>query len=159
MADPTKLVSSVAEALAPLDVVRVAYVFGSQVSGSPTPDSDLDLAILFHRSLDSWGREQARRDVVAALAARLGRLGERVDTVDLANAGSSIAFRALREGCRVIARDERERVDLEVWIMRRYDDDARGSTRRPARGHRSTRLRVGRATLAPRGRGATLRRT
>jgi hypothetical protein len=121
---PPDLVSALHEALAPIDAVRVAYVFGSQVTGRAGPRSDLDVAVLWDRSFDDMRRERARRDVLDALADRLGALGERADIVDIDRCASAVAFKAIAEGRRVLARDDGERVQLEAHVMRRYDDDA-----------------------------------
>jgi predicted nucleotidyltransferase len=111
-------------ALDPLDAVRVAYLFGSHANGRARRGSDLDIAVVYPRDLDEEGREQAGRAVVAALTDVLGALGERADIVDLDATGSAVAFRAIHDGKRLLARTERERVATEVRISRRYDDEA-----------------------------------
>jgi predicted nucleotidyltransferase len=137
---PEDLARQVATALEPLDVVRVAWLFGSQAAGTAGARSDLDLAVVHARDLDDEGRERARRRIVAALTDALGRLGERADVVDVDRTGSSVAFRAISDGRRVIARSESERVAAEVRVMRRYDDEAprRALFRRAALYHASS---------------------
>lgn len=115
------LIAKVREALEPLGEVRVAYVFGSRAGGRPHPGSDLDVAVSFARGTD---RHAAEKRVYDVLAAALGALGESADLLDLSQCGSAIAFKILREGTRALSRSEKERVALEAWIMRRYDDDA-----------------------------------
>ena len=112
------------EVLAAEPAIRVAYVFGSQVAGRPRADSDLDLALVFDRSLKASTREDARRRVLLALSRALGPLGERADILDLDQAGSAIAFRVIRDGRRLLERDLAERVRLEAWIARRHDEEA-----------------------------------
>ncbi len=131
------LLKYVAAALAPLQEVRLAWVFGSQVRGGATPRSDLDVAVAFPRTADEAERERLRRRIVAALTDALGALGERTDVVDLERTSSSVAFRAIAEGRRVIVRSESERVACEARIARRYDDDGprRELYRRAAREH------------------------
>jgi len=121
---PEDLTRQVAAALEPLEAVRVAWLFGSQAAGTGGPRSDLDVAVVHARDLDDEGRERARRLIVAALTEALGRLGERADVVDVDRTSSAVAFRAIRDGRRVIARSESERVAAEVRIMRRYDDES-----------------------------------
>jgi predicted nucleotidyltransferase len=116
------LAAKVASALAPVESVRVAWLFGSQVRGRARGDSDLDLAVKFDRSLDGRARELCRREIVAALTDALGPLGERTDVVDVDRAGTGVCFAALREGVRVLARSEEERIDASVRILRMYDD-------------------------------------
>lgn len=117
------MIESVRRALEPLEDVRVAYVFGSRVKGRPRLDSDLDVAVWFRPTMDEWSRELLRRRVIEQLADELGTLGEFADVVELDRAGSGVAFAALRDGVRVIARDHEERVALESRIMRFYWDD------------------------------------
>lgn len=134
---PAELTRKVAEAVAPFEAVRVVWVFGSQIAGTATDRSDLDVGVVYAFSLDDEGREHARRSIVRALTESLGRLGEKADIVDLDEASSSVAFRAVAEGVRAFARSDRERVAAEARIVRRYDDDAprRELYRRAARAH------------------------
>jgi predicted nucleotidyltransferase len=111
-------------AVARIPGVRVAYLFGSHVTGRARPDSDLDLAVQYDAALDPAARAGVELDLVATLTAELGPLGERADIVDLDRASSTLGFRAICEGRPVLARDPAERVRLEARIARRYDDDA-----------------------------------
>jgi predicted nucleotidyltransferase len=122
--DVAPLVEAVRLALEPVAAVRIAYVFGSRVTGGARPDSDLDVAVLYDRSLDGRARELARREVIVALADALGTLGERTDVLDLDAADSSIAFAVVHDGRRALVRDPAERVSFEALTFRRYDDDA-----------------------------------
>ena len=115
--------AAIREALTPLDAVRVAFVFGSRVSGTARPDSDLDLAVLFARGTDPIARLDAKLAVIDALTAKLGPLGERTDVVDLDDCDPAIAFAALC-GRLVLERDRDERLALHVRICRNYEDDA-----------------------------------
>jgi predicted nucleotidyltransferase len=134
---PDELVQRVAAALAAVEEVRVAWVFGSRVTGGAGPRSDLDVAVAFAPTLPEAAREAARRRIVAAMTDALGALGERTDVVDVERAASAVAFRALRDGRRALSRSERERIAVETRIVRRHDDDAprRELYRRAARAH------------------------
>lgn len=134
---PAELLRLIAAALEPLGSVRVAWLFGSHVRGTATERSDLDLAVALAIGLDDVARERTRRRIIAALTDALGRLGERTDVVDVDRAASGVAFRALREGQRVLSRSESDRVGAEVRIMRRYHDEAprRALYREAARTH------------------------
>ena len=121
---PEDLAKAMTSALATMDEVRLVYLFGSRANGRARVEIDLDVAVVYRRELDGAARERARRQVVAALTDALGALGERADVVDLDAAGSAVAFRVIRDGRRLIARTERERVAAEVRILRRYDDEA-----------------------------------
>lgn len=137
MSPAAELLRGIAEALEPLDSVRVAWLFGSRVRGTATERSDLDLAVALGLGLDDVGRERVRRAIVGALTDALGALGERTDVVDIDRADGGVAFRALREGRRVLSRSESDRVAAEVRIARRYDDEAprRALYREAARRH------------------------
>jgi predicted nucleotidyltransferase len=105
-------------ALAPLDQILVAYVFGSRARGTARPDSDLDLAIALPRDLADTERGRVKLQVIDALTAALGALGERADIVDLDRAGSAVAFSAISGGQCVFVRDRADRVRLEARIAR-----------------------------------------
>lgn len=62
--------------------------------------------------------------VIEALTAELGALGERADVLDLDEAGSTIAFRAIRDGARALERSPEQTAAIVAWTARRYDDDA-----------------------------------
>jgi predicted nucleotidyltransferase len=111
-------------ALRPIAGFRVAYLFGSRAVGKERPDSDLDLAVVFDRALDTAGREEARRDILDALHETAGTRDMFVDLVALRRTDSAVAFRALREGVLALARTPEDRVATEVFIGRSYDDDA-----------------------------------
>jgi len=134
---PEEVTQRVGGALAHVEEVRVAWVFGSRIAGTATERSDLDIAVVLPRELDDPARERVRRRIVAALTDAMGALGERADVVDVDCASSAVAFRAIRDGRRAMARSESERVAAEVRIARRYDDDAprREMFRRAARLH------------------------
>lgn len=117
------LARAIQSALAPLEQVQVAYLFGSRARGTERRDSDLDLALAFTRGLDDAQRGRSKLQVIDALTAALGALGERADVVDLDRAGSALAFSAIARGRCVFARDRAERVRLEAHIARRYDDE------------------------------------
>ena len=121
------LIAAMAAALAPLEGIRVAYLFGSRARGNAREDSDLDVAVSYDPRFDATddrAREAVRRAVVAALTDALGGVGERADVVDLDRADSAVAFRAICEGHRLLSRSESDRVRVEVRVGRRYDDDA-----------------------------------
>lgn len=118
------LIGAVKAALEPLEDVRVAYVFGSRVTGGARPESDLDLGVRYGDGLDAAAREAVRRRVVGALTDALGSLGERADVVDLDRSDAGVAFSCVSTGRRVLARTEPERIALEVRVGRRYEDDA-----------------------------------
>jgi predicted nucleotidyltransferase len=76
------------------------WVYGSFADGYARRDSDVDVAILPDRTLDSWERHE-RADEVAS------RLGRKVDLVDLTSVPPLLWFEVFSEGVRVAARDPR----------------------------------------------------
>jgi uncharacterized protein YutE (UPF0331/DUF86 family)/predicted nucleotidyltransferase len=120
---PDAIVRAIQETLAPIQSVQVAYLFGSRARGTARPDSDLDLAIALPRELDDAQRGRIKLEVIDALTATLGALGERADIVDLDRAGSAVAFAAIAQGRCAYVRDRPDRVRLEASIARRYDDE------------------------------------
>ena len=114
----------IAQVLAPLTGVRVAWFFGSRAKGRARPDSDLDLLIAYDRHLNGGERGQLRRKIVYELAGALGRVGERADISDLHQVDSAVAFTAIAEGALVLERSKAERIAAQVYVWKRYDDDA-----------------------------------
>jgi predicted nucleotidyltransferase len=119
-----ELASHVAAAVRKTPGARVAFLFGSHVTGHVWAESDLDVAVRFVAQFDDDARWKAKLELIAALTDGLGRLGERADIVDLDRADSAIGFRAVRDGTCVFAASEAERVRAIVDVARRYDDDA-----------------------------------
>lgn len=104
--------------------VALAYLFGSRARGTARPDSDLDLAVLWDATLESRERAEREGELRSALVGALGPLGERADLLDLAAAGSAVAFRVIREGRLLACADDRARVAFVARVARRYDDEA-----------------------------------
>ncbi|MGH7266942.1 MAG: type VII toxin-antitoxin system MntA family adenylyltransferase antitoxin [Candidatus Rokuibacteriota bacterium] len=97
--------------------VRLAYVFGSTVSGQPRASSDVDVAVLFDP-------EPAPRDL-DALATELQATARRaVDLVVLNTAPPLLAHRIIKTGRRLVCRAESERVRFETLAAARYLDTA-----------------------------------
>jgi hypothetical protein len=118
------LVEALRGALTPVPAVAAAWLFGSRARGTARVDSDLDIAVLFRPTLDIRQRHNATLDLLDALAAKLGSLGERADVLDLADAGAAVAFAAIRDGVCVVDRGDGVVVQTIARVARRYDDDA-----------------------------------
>jgi predicted nucleotidyltransferase len=100
--------------------VLAAYVFGSRVSGTPRPDSDLDIGYYlagFHRGDRLPIAEEMH------LAAKLSdAIGLPVDLHDLGHAPLELRGRVLEDGIRVYSGDPAARVGLERDLLARYHD-------------------------------------
>ena len=100
--------------------VFLAYVYGSRIAGSPSPDSDLDIG---YYAGDPPGRGAVSLRGEMELLDRLSReLGLEVDLRDLGPAPLELRGRILETGMHVYSSDEVRRVDLERDILGRYHD-------------------------------------
>lgn len=105
-----------------MPAILAVYVFGSQVDGSATPDSDIDLAFIFDHeeyNRDRFGAHQTAE----TLGYEIGEsVGMPVD-VSVLNASSiSFAHAVIREGLVLYDREEGERILYEVVLSNKYED-------------------------------------
>jgi predicted nucleotidyltransferase len=124
MQDVTSSFEALGRCMAAFPAIRVAYVFGSGVSGHPRPSSDLDVALGFDPGTLEIDRLAIKLDVIAAVTDELGALGEKLDLADLETASSAIAFRAVRDGVLVYQRSKSARVETVARVCARAADDA-----------------------------------
>ena len=97
--------SRLRKALDDFDEIRLAIVFGSVGRGHATVSSDLDIAILCERPLSS--------DLKSAIISTLARAtGRPIDLVDLSQAGEPLLGEILKNGTRIIARDDSAHAEL-----------------------------------------------
>lgn len=100
---------SVHEALSGVEDVLVAYVFGSTAKGKEHVFSDIDVAILLKEpSLNKTMR-------IHSLLTEL--LGDRVDTLILNFAPPLLKYNVVKNGIRVLSRDEEARVSFEARAL------------------------------------------
>lgn len=99
--------------------VSALMIFGSRASGSPRPDSDLDIGVL-----PDSGDPQARRRLQSQLAVELADLAPegRVDVVLMDEVPDLLRQRILETGRLLICRDPAGFQDLRVRTMREYGD-------------------------------------
>jgi len=101
--------------------VRFAYVYGSVARGQTWAESDLDIGVWFADSLPTL--EPLRRNV--SLASELKQLLDDAIEVDvrvLNDAPIEFLWQVYYHGRCVFVRDEQERVNFEVRVMREYFD-------------------------------------
>jgi predicted nucleotidyltransferase len=100
--------------------VQFAYLYGSVARGEAHASSDVDIAVMFERSVPA--EERLRRELELGLAfdARLG--GERADVRDLAALPLVLRGRVVTEGALLFSRDEEGRVAFEVATRNEYFD-------------------------------------
>ena len=100
------------------DVV-VSYLFGSVARGRATIQSDIDIAVLLDPGLDDRTMVERQLDLIGALEPYCDR---EVQVVLLNCATPLLAYQVIRDGVRLSARTDAERVAFEVSTMKRYFD-------------------------------------
>ena len=125
----------------PVPGVSALMVFGSRASGSPRPDSDLDIGVL-----PDSGSPEARRRLQSQLAVALADLAPegRVDVVLMDEVTDLLRQRILETGRVLICRDPSAFQELRVRTMREYGD--REWARRLMRTAQRRRLERGEAS-------------
>ena len=96
--------------------VIAAYLFGSQVTGSTTALSDVDIAVLLRPDTPSRGLVQA--ELISDLMLVFGRSD--VDVVLLHDASPLVKQRAISSGKLIYCVDDSARVRFEVATRRDY---------------------------------------
>ena len=106
-----RLLDRLRRALAGQKGLVAAYLFGSQAAGEAVDASDVDVSVLFERSL-SLGEQVRLED---ALEHSVGR---RVDLVDLRRANPFLALDII-SGIRFIENDPVAADEYELYVLRR----------------------------------------
>lgn len=100
--------------------VLLAYLFGSHARGQANPLSDLDIGVLHEQSLDRKASFDLRLSLIGDL---MGIFHENdVDVVILNEAPLPLAYRVLRDGLLLYARDEQTRILYQADTVSRYLD-------------------------------------
>lgn len=100
--------------------ILAAYAYGSRISGTPLPQSDLDVGYYLTRSHPEPALPLVDE---MRLAVALGdALGIPVDLRALGPAPLELRGRVLEEGIRIYSGDAAERVSLERETLSRYHD-------------------------------------
>ena len=94
--------------------IQAVYLFGSQATGTATPDSDVDVGVLY-ASPQPLARTLELEDAVAQV------LGRRVDVVDVTTSGAFLALEIVR-GARVFCRDSTAADLFELYVLGRAGD-------------------------------------
>ena len=102
--------------------VDAAYLFGSQVTGKPHPNSDVDVAIVPSEQLTSEERFDLRLKLMGTLADAFDV--NMVDVVDITDRGAStlIRFNAIQPSCVIFDHNPHRRKQFEFETMRDYFD-------------------------------------
>jgi predicted nucleotidyltransferase len=100
--------------------ILAAYAFGSRVSGTPRPDSDLDIG--YYLNGYRRGELLPLRDEMLLAGQISDAVGLSVDLRNLAGAPLDLRGRVLEEGVRIYSGDASARVALERELLGRYHD-------------------------------------
>lgn len=100
-----------------INSVSAVYVFGSQARNDTHERSDIDIAVLFSKSIRNEFdlRIQITEDLKSIL-------NKEIDVCDIREAELPFAYRVLSEGKVIYVSNQAERIDFEVDLMRRYFD-------------------------------------
>lgn len=104
--------------------VHVGVLFGSQVRGSQTAESDVDIAVEFDDTLSTDDRHRARIDLIVDVQETLGV--DDVDVVDLEGVRPAVGASALQTGVVLVGdekRVERLREGFESRTTSRSHDE------------------------------------
>ncbi len=98
------------------------YLFGSYAFGRPTPLSDVDIAVLFDKSVERERYLPERLRLMGELSTILGT--DRVELVVLNEAPPGLGYRVIRDGELLFTKNDTKNqlVDFKVKIMDRYFD-------------------------------------
>src|SRR3989344_9102258 len=99
--------------------VAAVYLYGSRARGDAKKDSDIDLAALVtdRRKYTGFGIPQV------VFAADLEKItGKKVEVQDLTACSVEFAHRVLSEGKLLTSNNEKERVNFQTSIVRKYFD-------------------------------------
>jgi predicted nucleotidyltransferase len=97
-----------------------AYLFGSQARGTAQARSDVDVAVYLDPATDLHRGFGVDAEIAADLMSALGR--NDVDVVLLNRADPVLYHRVLRDGIRLITRDEKASARREGYALSRYFD-------------------------------------
>ena len=97
--------------------VVLAYVFGSTARGETTPQSDIDIGVLFSPEADE---EPAHGELMDALCRALAT--DRIDLVPMNRAPVPLRFRIVRDGKLLVCRDDAVRQRFVADTVMRYLD-------------------------------------
>ena len=106
------------------ELIVAAYLFGSYARGVQTPQSDVDIAVLFSRTPENLLEHHLR------LSNDLSDiLGKDVDLIILNVAPPLLRYQVIKHGRLIYCRNERERISFESKSMCEYLDFSRAARR------------------------------
>jgi predicted nucleotidyltransferase len=113
-----ELTSRVGEVVGAIDGIAAVYLFGSVAAGTDTPDSDVDLGVLYQQAPPA-ALDAGPLDLEERLERRLGRA---VHLVVLNTAPADLRIRVLRAQRLLVERDRAARIRFEVASRNEFFD-------------------------------------
>lgn len=117
--DKRKCITKIRAYFMEQDDVSTVYLFGSVVKDKTTPNSDVDVAVLFIQGLSLFHRFERKLEIANDLE---DKLKMKVDIVDLENADLYFIHQVMLNKEIVLDRDTDRRVSFEVEKRRKYFD-------------------------------------
>ncbi len=117
--DKKKCIRKMMEYFTDQEDVSTVYLFGSVVKDKITPNSDVDIAVLFVQGLSLLRRFERKLEIANDLE---DKLKTKVDIVDLENADLYFIHQVMLNKEVVLDRDIHRRVSFEVEKRRKYFD-------------------------------------
>ena len=114
---PSTLHAAIGDALADVQQVAFALVFGSRARGTAHAGSDVDVALGFGHA-----RRPATRELGAIVSRMEEAAGQTVDLVVLEDAPPGLAYRVFRDGVPVLVRDRPAMVERKARAILEYLD-------------------------------------
>jgi len=105
----TRISKRVYKALSKEEDIIIAYVFGSTAKGKAHPFSDIDIAILL--------KEPSVDKTMKIHSILTESLGEKVDTLLLNLAPPTLKYQIIKNGLRVISKNEDARISFEAKAL------------------------------------------
>ena len=105
----TKISKSIQEALSREKDIILVYVFGSTAKEKEHPFSDIDIAILL--------KEPSLDKTMKIHSLLTEHLGEKVDTLILNFAPPILRYQVVKNGLRVLSKDEDARISFEAKAL------------------------------------------
>lgn len=115
MAPSSALIEKIVHFASSRGDIEAVYLFGSAAANRLTPESDIDLGILFERKFSGIELLQFQQEISDAL-------GGQADVVNLDEASPILRMEVLKSGRRVFARDMTRVHRFFVKTINEYDD-------------------------------------
>lgn len=94
--------------------IDLAFLFGSQSTGTAGPLSDVDVAVTFEPDIDDRRRRELLDEITAVLVTSIGR--DAIDLIDLDDVSPRLGYEVLHDGEQLLG-DPSEATAMEVEFL------------------------------------------